>query len=355
MTLMSILADLVDQSADQLSLVNVTYPSHSITLEGKNDVLETTLAYLTPYWKKTSTGDIRLRVVESNAQLELQLSEFIQPNKVIARTHLTLAHITVPSWDYGWARFHGNKLYDLIMGRNDQIIVVTGRTGPPSYLASVRTIRNLTVSQWLGDGALHLHAAALQTQDRGVLLLGDRHAGKTTQVCHMLDRGLASFVSNDRVCLFPDGSLAGLPVSVNLRQDTQRQFQAINFGNGPVPNPHNISSDRPAEDVSLSPADFVARFRATCSPGFALTDVFHLHRDERAEGVRISSVNAEQIQSLLLKNRLEDIDSSQPFWSSPKFELHQLSGLGDIRCWSIISGANTVRLTTDAIISRLKE
>jgi len=355
MTLLPILDDLIGQPADSVSLASVTQPSRSIALEGKHHVLEAALAYLAPYWEKTSNGDVRVRVVEGDARLELQLSKLIQPHHVIAKTDLTLAQVEVASWGYGWARFRGNNLYDLIIGRKDQLVLITGQSGPPPYLAAVRAIRNLTVSEWLGAGALHLHAAALKIQKRGVLLLGDRRAGKTTQVCHILDRGIASFVSNDRVCLFPDGNLAGLPVSVNLRLDTQRQFQAIHSGECPASNPHNVSSDRPAEDMSLSPAEFVTRLGVSIHPGFVLTDVFHLHRDERAVGVKLAAVGYEQIKSLLLKNSLENIDSTQPFWTASDVGPHELLNLGDIRCWSINSGPNTVRLTTDTIISQLRE
>lgn len=354
MTLTSIINDLTDQPAHSMPLASVAHPSRTIALQGKRSVVEAALAYLTPYWKITSNGTVLVQVVEGNTRLESQLNKLIQPRHVIARTDLTLAQVDASPWDYGWARFRGNNLYDLIIGRKDHIIVITGPSGPPAYLAGVRAIRNLTVSQWLGAGALHLHAGALKILNRGVLLLGDRRAGKTTQVCHLLDRGSAHFVSNDRVCLFPDGTLAGLPVSVNLRLDTQRQFEAIQFGERSTSAHHNVSSDRPAEDVSLSPTEFVKRLGATINPGFALTDIFHLHRDDRAEGVMFSSVGPEQIKNLLLQNALDNIDAAQPFWSATDSRPDQPFNLGDIRCWSIRSGANTVQQTTDAIISHLK-
>ena len=353
MTLGPLLEEALGQPADRVSLASAAYPSRSVALEGKRDVLDAALAYLAPWWQTTGNGAVRVQVVEGSEGVESHLRALIREHQVIARTDLILAQVELPSWDYGWARFRGNNFYDLTLGRNDHIVVITGQSGPPPFLAAARTIRNLTVSQWLGDGALHLHAAALQIRDRGIVLLGDRHAGKTTQVCSMLERGIARFVSNDRVCLFPDGNLAGLPVSVNLRGDTQRRFPAINTDERPASNPHNISPDRPAEDLSLSTAEFAARFNAARHPGFVLTDVFHLQRDERLEGITASRASPEQTRNLLLENTLEHIDQSQPFWRTSWSTAPLLPSLGNVRCWSIGSGANTVDLTTDAIIYRL--
>lgn len=75
-----------------------------------------------------------------------------------------------------------------------------------------------------GARALELHAAALELGERGALLAGPKHAGKTTLLVHALAGagGRARLVANDRVfvSLGEPPVVHGVPTIVSVRPDT---------------------------------------------------------------------------------------------------------------------------------------
>jgi hypothetical protein len=71
-----------------------------------------------------------------------------------------------------------------------------------------------------GQGLVPLHAACVGERGRGVLLMGDSGAGKTTAALHCLLQGL-EFVSEDSVFVTPDTLLAtGIANFLHVRTDS---------------------------------------------------------------------------------------------------------------------------------------
>ncbi|MFF5858529.1 hypothetical protein ACFY8B_23355 [Streptomyces sp. NPDC012751] len=92
--------------------------------------------------------------------------------------------------------------------------------GPESLgLLATRTIRELVREAVLRDGALMFHGAAAQRPNgRGVVLVGDAGAGKTSSAV-WLGRGGGRVVGTDRTFLAPTAAgwcAVGLPVSTRL-------------------------------------------------------------------------------------------------------------------------------------------
>jgi hypothetical protein len=71
-------------------------------------------------------------------------------------------------------------------------------------------------------GLMPLHAACVGYRGRGILLLGESGAGKSTASLHCLLRGL-DFLSEDSVLVTPDTLLAtGVPNFLHVRRDSLR-------------------------------------------------------------------------------------------------------------------------------------
>lgn len=69
-------------------------------------------------------------------------------------------------------------------------------------------------------GGLNLHAGCLAYGSSGVLILGDRQAGKTTAVLNILASDNLSFVANDQVIILPDDDrfrILGYPSLIKVR------------------------------------------------------------------------------------------------------------------------------------------
>jgi hypothetical protein len=95
-----------------------------------------------------------------------------------------------------------------------------GRTGARTAL--MRVVRELAMNHSLLRGDIFLHAAALASAGRVMLIGGEKRAGKTTLLLYLLRHGGADYVSNDRVLLAARATpcLRGMPTIVSLRAQT---------------------------------------------------------------------------------------------------------------------------------------
>lgn len=91
----------------------------------------------------------------------------------------------------------------------------------------MRAVRELAMNHSWGTGGLFLHASALARRDRGVIIAGEKAAGKTTLLVRILRQGRVSYVANDRVLVrFRPASVSvrGMPSVVTLRSSTLDLF-----------------------------------------------------------------------------------------------------------------------------------
>jgi hypothetical protein len=96
-----------------------------------------------------------------------------------------------------------------------------------SRVALFRVVRELAVASNRGQ-TLSLHAAAAIVDSRGVLLAGQKRAGKTSLLCHLLGHEDASLVANDRATvrdMDKPASFVGVPTIVKVREGTVQLFQ----------------------------------------------------------------------------------------------------------------------------------
>ena len=105
---------------------------------------------------------------------------------------------------------------------------------PPGKLtvrtALMRVVRELAMHHARERGGLLLHAAALAVGSRGLILAGEKNAGKTTLLVNLLRHTAARYVSNDRVLVSlatSPPSLHGMPTIVSVRPGTLGFFPQL--------------------------------------------------------------------------------------------------------------------------------
>lgn len=322
-------------------------------------VLAAMASYCDGYWHMGADQHLPFDIYVANddGQIEKLLQGSAAASINIDDTFLQHVQIDIAPDLVGHARFKGSHLFDLTVRGKEETTIVVGQNGPHACLAGVRALRNISAVQWSSEGGVFLHAAGVAVEGSGVLILGDRKSGKTSQVCQMLQRGGAQFVSNDRVYLFPDGHIVGIPVSVNLRPPTMNRYPELVSLQNCKANPHNVSASRPAEDVSIGPSEFTARFGAAITSRVPLRHVLRLTYRPEAEGVSCSPLAFDELARELVAAQLEVIDASQPFWTyAPKdFGAIREVATVDIRGWAVKSGADTIDLTTDTILDLIRQ
>lgn len=244
-------------------------------------------------------------------------------------------------------RYKDRLFYDATHIEADTINLTVSSSGTPqTHLVLVRALRNAMVQYMVARDHLYLHAAALKINGKGVLLIGSRRSGKTTQLCELLTRQNTEFISNDRVLLSPDNLIHGLPVSVNLRAPVvQRYFPSVFSTNDP--NPHIVTENVEDGDVSVSPARFRELMNSTTTASSKLTHIVFLDYDPDQEGVGVTKISNAMLGHLLRRNQFQSVDATQPFWRyNPKNQIY----VSDIQACAIKSGANTIRQTAQQIL-----
>ena len=210
-------------------------------------------------------------------------------------------------------RFRDDALLDIFTFGPSLDATLIVDTAIPVHLGLVRLLRNRFTSDRLGAGHRLLHGAAMNIDEHGLLLLGEKEAGKTTMVCELLNRDIASFVSNDRAILSPDSTISGLPVSVAIRASTIDRYSALNRRSRSLLS-HRLGLDETGTQT-YTVRDLVECFSATITPTVSLETIVHLVRSQ-GSGVRLSQLSANDAYQQITSSILPIPDSTQPFWGS---------------------------------------
>lgn len=120
------------------------------------------------------------------------------------------------------------KLFYVVSNRGRATKVVA-TVGSRTRTGLLRVIRGAWV---LGHDALIVHGCALEKHRRGIIVAGEKHAGKSTSLLNLCTRKGYNVVANDRVLLElnrPDERprAIGVPTVINLRRDTVKPFPEL--------------------------------------------------------------------------------------------------------------------------------
>ena len=195
--------------------------------------------------------------------------------------------IRLPAWASGpdtTAAFqHGFRVVYEVDRASHAVTVLSPDNNPSARTALMRAVRELAMNRSRRDGGMFLHAAAIAVEGRGMLIAGEKRAGKTTLLLHLLRETGADYVSNDRL-LLPSADAAALramPTIVTVRVDSLQFFPGLEadlqtrgyiYRRTLAEAAEGQHPTRPWSDGSfgLSPAQFCALFgverRAECAP-----------------------------------------------------------------------------------------
>jgi hypothetical protein len=224
--------------------------------------------------------------------------------------------------------------YTIGHGRT-QVEILTGPDNPSARNALMRVVRELAMARVQGAGGLVLHAAAIGCGDRVMALAGPKGAGKTTLLIHLLRRGGAGFVANDRLVVSGTGAEArGLPTIVKVRRDSLEWFPEVRehflatayHHRRTLAEAGRCSPLRPptADGYwSLSPAQFCELLAARPSPGGRLVTVV-FPRIVDGGGLILRAMPPDAVVSTLATARLgpPGWDAADGPWHAPEDDGH---------------------------------
>ncbi|HVQ74245.1 MAG TPA: hypothetical protein VMT79_01785 [Candidatus Binatia bacterium] len=204
------------------TLVESSDPSHLAWLD----------EFLTPQFERRRDLDheVRVRLVEDGAEYRSAHALGPASGTADAFAHDTEV-VSLPRWRGGPMRLLDARLellYDVGAGA---VTILSAPGNSRIRLALMRVVREIATNRAQAAGGLLLHSAAFTAEGRGVLIAGQKRAGKTTLLLHMLGAGGAHYVSNDRVLVATDGAAPpgarGVPTIVALRPGTLDFFPAL--------------------------------------------------------------------------------------------------------------------------------
>lgn len=105
-----------------------------------------------------------------------------------------------------------------------RVVVVAPSPRPSMRIALLRLVREYATHHLAAEEAVQLHAAALGHDDRGMLIVGPKRAGKTSLLIHGLGEPGSMFIANDRAIVSRDARdgwrLGGMPTVISIRPGT---------------------------------------------------------------------------------------------------------------------------------------
>ncbi len=225
-----------------------------------------------------------------------------------------------PSWAASGATLFENAKHGVLcrlFGRRVDVLVHPA--SDRSRTVAMRVIREIATSRALASpDNIQLHAAALETGGRALLLAGPKGAGKTTLLAYLAASTGASILANDRVLLSRTGDafeVRGVPTIVSLRPDTLRLLP-YSFGAIPrVERPAHLTlAEADAERalvggvdgtvrLTLSPAQLARQLGVSLSPCARLTAIAFPQAHADTEGFAVDRLGAAETAPWLRQAR----------------------------------------------------
>lgn len=123
---------------------------------------------------------------------------------------------------------NGNPI--IISKANKEVATIIKSKNEEAILYIKRVLENLRNRILESKGALFLHSSGVSIDDNGILFIGNKGNGKTTNMLYMLERENVSYISNDKVALMPTENgidIIGVPTRMNIRIGTLENNQQL--------------------------------------------------------------------------------------------------------------------------------
>ena len=119
-----------------------------------------------------------------------------------------------------------------INGEKNEIGVTINDWNRDNQLYIKRLLINLNNRVLESKGVVFIHASSVSYGNKGIMFIGNRGNGKTTNMMYMLEHKGISYVSNDRTGLKLDEEtgniiMIGIPSRINIRPGTIEQNQML--------------------------------------------------------------------------------------------------------------------------------
>lgn len=157
------------------------------------------------------------------------LAEYEGEDIAVNLTHRSSYHIRIYRPNSGALRIAVDEALGVLFCVLDQerLGLAIGAQNSRMRTALLRLLRALWVR---GQNAPTLHGCAVQKNRRGLVVMGEKYAGKTTSLLGLCSMRGYNIVANDRFICRPDGGVAfavGVPTVVNIRENTIKPFPAL--------------------------------------------------------------------------------------------------------------------------------
>jgi hypothetical protein len=162
---------------------------------------------------------------------------------------------------------------------------------------------------------LDLHAAAVESGGKTLLISGPKGAGKTTLFLYLLRSGLYRAMANDRVFVGSDRQsliVVGIPTAVRIRPATVDDFAELRRGLPGVERPylHTLeelaaATDEPQpapRELMLSPAQVVHQLRVGAVGAAPLAAIIFPRIVADLDGWRLERLTTEQVDAAVSTN-----------------------------------------------------
>jgi hypothetical protein len=114
-----------------------------------------------------------------------------------------------------------------------RVEVIAPSSRPSTRIALLRLVREFATHHLASQGAVQIHAAALEHNGRGMLIVGPKRAGKTSLLIHSLREAGSLFIANDRAVVSGDSQvgwrLGGMPTVISIRPGTVKLLHRPGF------------------------------------------------------------------------------------------------------------------------------
>ncbi len=194
--------------------------------------------FFTPWFDLCAPGEgaVTVRLMCSAAAFaDLQHRRATASTYPIACFALDSQVVELPGWTDGEHTVIADDMFACFYRVRQAHVEIVAQPGVRAKrIGLMRVVRELAAARILGQATvLDLHAAAFAVDERAVLLVGPKRAGKTTLLVSVLASGLGSLLANDRV--FVDtgrhlGRAFGMPTLVSLRAGTLQLYPNLRRG-----------------------------------------------------------------------------------------------------------------------------